>query len=245
MNRLIRNAIGYLVITFSILMSPISSAGIISIFSDINSMNDSTSGRNQMLTNLLGAGTSVLVSKQNSANFYTDFNGFYNGLGGVTSSLTGAELNSGLLSGIDLLFINNGCCSLSGQPYSTAEISVIASFVASGGTLGLLSEPCCGGDLSGMNAFLAGIGSSMSFASHDARKGSTTLIPSFLTAGVASYNVNTFNPILGGIGVALLNGNAAVAYELIGETKPVPAPATLALFGLGLAGLGWSRRKKV
>jgi len=26
--------------------------------------------------------------------------------------------------------------------------------------------------------------------------------------------------------------------------EPVPAPATLALFGLGLLGLGWSKRKK-
>jgi hypothetical protein len=39
-------------------------------------------------------------------------------------------------------------------------------------------------------------------------------------------------------------GNGVEVPDVLSPPTTVPAPATLALFGIGLAGLGWSRRKK-
>jgi len=52
--------------------------------------------------------------------------------------------------------------------------------------------------------------------------------------GGGDFTGSTFNP-------RTWNGNI---YYDVGPSSSVPAPATLFLFGLGLTGLGWSRRKK-
>ena len=54
-----------------------------------------------------------------------------------------------------------------------------------------------------------------------------------LGVGVSNPLGATFNP-------RTWNGTI---YYTVGAPEQVPVPATLALFGLGLAGLGWSRRK--
>tara|TARA_R110000868_G_scaffold109495_1_gene297691 strand:+ start:403 stop:981 length:579 start_codon:yes stop_codon:yes gene_type:complete len=65
--------------------------------------------------------------------------------------------------------------------------------------------------------------------------------PSFQTIALSSFagvqidRLRVRNGEGDDIGIAGLNFT---------RTSVVPAPATLALFGLGLAGLGWSRRKK-
>jgi hypothetical protein len=230
-------------VSFLLAISSLANAGLITVFSDINYMNDSSTSRDQVLTNLLGAGTSVLVSKQNTASYNTDFSGFYDGLSGVSSSFTSGELTSGTLDGIDLLFINNGCCSSAGQPYSISEIAIINTFLGAGGTLGFLSEPTSLGSTPALNLFLSSLGSSMSFGAHQQISGLATINPSFLSVGVSSFQLNSFAEVIGGTAAFSLNGKAGVAFEALPNVS-VPEPSTLAIFALGMIGLASRRFKK-
>ncbi len=222
-----------------LLTSTASNAGVIAVFSDINSMDFASAGRNQMLTNLLGSGTEVLVSKQNTAPYNTDFAGFYNGLAGVTGTFTSGEITSAVLSGIDLLFLNLGCCSSSVSNYDAGEIAAISDFLSVGGSVGVVWEPCCGGDEAAATAFLAAIGSSIEFGSH-ASGGATVILDTFLTAGVSEYLPNTFSRLTGGTAAVQQGGLTAVAFETVNS---VPEPAALFTLCMGIAAIAARRRK--
>lgn len=78
------------------------------------------------------------------------------------------------------------------------------------------------------------LGIKAGFASGDSLNGTLTFTEaSFSSAGL--FTSGSFTSTLASGDFITLR---------INESSSVPTPATLALFGLGLAGLGWSRRKK-
>jgi hypothetical protein len=63
--------------------------------------------------------------------------------------------------------------------------------------------------------------------------------------GTASISIDLNGDQDAGVGVGFQpNEYVSVQFEYTSDQVNVPAPATLALMGLGLAGLGWKRRKQ-
>jgi hypothetical protein len=192
MIKILTKAFAGLFVTFALSFS--AHAGLVEVFGDINSTSNNTAARNQLLTNLLGSGKKVIESKQNDVQLTSGISTFYSTLSGVTSSVSSAEIGSSMLSGVDLLFLNIGCCSMP-SPYSASEWSAMATFLADGGRIGLLDEVCCSAtevaDRAQINAMLAALGSSIEYAGWSASSGTATM-SSPMGAGVVGYNPTTF-----------------------------------------------------
>lgn len=121
--------------------------------------NPATAGNQQFFQNMLGSGTSVgVLGTTTNTSIAPETNDFYNGLGGVSSTILTGTLTGGDLAGLDMLLL-----PAPDDNFLVSELTAIVDFVNGGGTLYVAGEAVFGAAVnSRVNAVLAALGSSMS-----------------------------------------------------------------------------------
>ena len=195
-------------------------------------------------SNILGSGTTVQIQDEYFSGSVFDstnsINDYYNGLGGVSSSLFSGTITDSTLGGVDLFL-----SILPSNSYSVSEIGALQNFLGGGGTLFLLGENSgFSTQNSRINTLLTALGSSMSLGNVtlDAGFNTTSNIDADpLNTGVSDFTyAATTNVVSGGTSlIRTLNGTTFIAYE----STTVPEPSVLALLGIGLAGIGFARKR--
>ncbi len=189
--------------------------------------NDGTTGLN---TQLGGFGGS-------SYNLYTLFqgSGTFNTVGAATSFTfnNGGSLAMYLDPNSDTGFTQpiDGSLAWGTAPDDVEDILIATGAIISGsGVLDTSLATCAGG---GINC--GSFGTTASFALNDDGKQYFTAPNPFYTVSFESGQLNNFDVA----GTQVINGSLDVVFE------EVPEPASLALVGLGLFGMGFRNRKKV
>jgi len=195
-------------------------------------------------SNILGSGTTVQIQDEYFSGSVFDstnaVNNYYNGLGGVSSSLFSGTITDSTLSGVDLFL-----SILPNNSYSASETSALQNFLGGGGTLFLLGENSSfSTENSNINSLLTALGSSMSLGNVTLDGGFNTtsnIDADPLNTGVSDFTyAATTNVVSGGTSlIRTLNGTTFIAYE----STTVPEPSVLALLGIGLAGIGFARKR--
>jgi hypothetical protein len=226
----------------------VAQAGLLVVVSDLNVTRNSIvnipgfndPGNRAFFSNVLGGGTNVLFSRALHAHS-VDLDTYYEGLAGVTTTVSNAPVDSSLLSGVDLMVVAPGFSTA--LDYTAAEVLALATYLDGGGKILMVAEGDPDPVLDSYNDFLDGLGSSIDIGNpriSDRVLHGIAADP--LTAGVSTFSFIAYNPLTGGTSLVTGDeGTTLVAVE--GAATGVSEPSAALLLVFGIAGLGVARRK--
>ncbi|MCA8882907.1 MAG: hypothetical protein KDA50_04060 [Rhodobacteraceae bacterium] len=216
-------------------------AGTLTVISDTSA---GASANWPVFDNILGGGTSVLFGRGTASLGSLDFH--LENLPGVTTTSTTTPLTTAALAGVDLLIVTTFYNS--SLTFTNSELAAMHDFLHGDGDLLLVAEATNSWLLSGYNELLADMGSTIRYSAQ--RNFSNVVVTNLpdtgITAGVASFTVNTFNPLFGGTPAVVTNNLVAVTVQdmtpPVVTPAPIPVPAAHWALGGGLLCLGALRR---